>query len=120
MIVLADEDFDFTHVVLMRERGVDVITIAELGLASQQYDDEDVLRTATKQGRAVVTFNRVHFRQLHDVFPEHAGIILCKRNTPQKMLVDKIVTLVETVPDARGRLFRIIQDPNNQRRTPKK
>ncbi|MEL7159461.1 MAG: DUF5615 family PIN-like protein [Bacteroidota bacterium] len=109
MILLTDEDFDVPIAGRLRARGLDVVLLSELGLTNQGYDDKKVLQKATELGRTLVTYNRRDFRLLHELYPDHAGIIICKRNTPVTLLIDKIVALVESTPNPHGQLFRIIQ-----------
>jgi len=58
--------------------GHDVLTVQEAGEAGQSVPDEHVLAFASAKGRALVTLNRKHFIRLHNVNPEHAGIIVCR------------------------------------------
>ena len=50
--------------------------------------DEEVLAFATFEGRAVLTLNRKHFRNLHQLDAHHAGIVICTfdRNFPEQAL----------------------------------
>lgn len=73
----ADENFPLPVVTELRRLGHDVVTLQESGLARQAIPDEAVLSLASADRRAVVTFNRKHFIQLHRVVPDHAGIIVC-------------------------------------------
>lgn len=109
MILLADEDFDFPIVLKLRELGIDIITVADLLLDNQGTPDTDIYKVATDHGRAVVTFNRKDFLRIHNQSTRHSGIIVCKRNTPVALLVQKISDLVQSTVDFSGQLHRIVQ-----------
>lgn len=77
-----DEDaLDSDLVSALRARGVDVITAREAGLIEQK--DEVHLEYATRQGRALLSFNVGDFHRLHTSFlregKSHAGIILARQ-----------------------------------------
>lgn len=76
----SDENFPQPVVEELRRLGHDVLTIHEDGKSNQQYPDESVLQDATDYGRAVLTINRKHFRQLHRESDQHGGIISCTYN----------------------------------------
>ena len=62
----------------LRRRGFDVLTTIEAGRSGA--GDQEQLRFAVEEGRAVVTFNRGHFAQLHADYVaggrRHYGIIV--------------------------------------------
>ncbi|MBZ0169695.1 MAG: DUF5615 family PIN-like protein [Kofleriaceae bacterium] len=77
-----DEDaLDSDLVSALRARGVDVITAREASLIEQK--DEVHLEYATRQGRALFSFNVGDFYRLHTGFlrggKSHAGIILARQ-----------------------------------------
>jgi predicted nuclease of predicted toxin-antitoxin system len=51
--ILADENIDRRLVLLLRDAGLDLVTVVELGLAGSS--DATVLETATSAGRVVLT-----------------------------------------------------------------
>ncbi len=51
-----------------------MLTIHEAGKAQQSTPDDIVLKTASADGRAILTLNRKHFVQPHAKQPSHAGI----------------------------------------------
>jgi len=74
-----DEDaMDQDLVRALRVRGVDVTTALEAGMIAR--DDKDHLEYATRQGRALYSFNVGDFYRLHTEFlsegKSHSGIIL--------------------------------------------
>ena len=65
----ANENFPLPLVQGLRQFGHDLITIQETGKAEQRTSDEDVLRFAMADDRAVLTLNRKHFIRLHQEQP---------------------------------------------------
>jgi hypothetical protein len=65
----------------LRKRGIDVLTPLDAGML--QKSDEEQLRFATRQGRALYTFNIGDFCRLHSEWmtaqETHAGIILARQ-----------------------------------------
>jgi len=74
----SNENFPLPVVEKLRSLGHDVLTIQEVGKADQALPDTEVLAFATREQRAVLTLNRLHFIRLHRQQPAHAGIIVCK------------------------------------------
>ena len=72
--LFADHDFPLPAVVELRRLGHDVMTALEAG--QDKTPDEDLLTRATLDGRAVVTHNRIHFRNLHRKSIPHVGIFI--------------------------------------------
>ena len=65
----------------LRSRGVDVVTAADAGMIRRR--DEDHLRLATVQGRALYSFNVRDFHEIHTAWAasghNHCGIVLTKQ-----------------------------------------
>ena len=65
----------------LRSRGIDVLTAAEAGMIRQA--DEEHLSFATKEGRALYSFNVADFHEIHTQWTaagrSHCGIILCQQ-----------------------------------------
>ena len=57
--LLADEDVDARIVNTLRERGVDVVAVNELGYGGR--DDSDIYQLARKKNRVLLTFNGKDF-----------------------------------------------------------
>jgi hypothetical protein len=69
-----DEDLQAKRLVgLLRTAGHDVMTATEAGL--EGASDESVLSRAHCEGRAVLTRNVDHFRDMHDSGSSHSGIL---------------------------------------------
>jgi hypothetical protein len=78
-----DEDaMDSDLVSALHLRGVDVTTV--LDERKQGQTDEQQLRFAAEQGRAIYTFNQMDYMALHSGFLEqglsHAGIIIAPQS----------------------------------------
>ena len=76
-LLCADENFPAPTVDALRQLGHDIPTVAEANLAGLGVSDEDVLAFAHAGGRAVLTHNRKHFRNLHNSGCPHSGMIPC-------------------------------------------
>ena len=103
----SNENFPLPTVEKLRSLGHDVLTIQEAGKSDQAIPDEEVLAFAMRDGRAVVTLNRLHFIRLHRRMPQHSGIIVCKFDpdfSGQGQRIDKAIAGMESLA---GRLVRV-------------
>lgn len=80
--LLIDEDAQHRGLApALRARGVDVVTVHELGMLGA--DDEVILAQAAAASRTIYTFNASDFFRLHTQFTQqgraHAGIIIVPR-----------------------------------------
>jgi len=104
-LLFADENFPLPVVHALREKGHDVRTLQESGQGGLALPDEEVLRAATAEGRAVLTLNRKDFLRLHRSAPNHAGIVVCTFDPDFIGQARRIhETLVEPLA---GRVFRV-------------
>ncbi|NLY01471.1 MAG: DUF5615 family PIN-like protein [Rhodopirellula sp.] len=103
----ADEDFSHPVVEQLRRLGHDVLTAQEAGQADQGLADEDVLAFGVSQRRAVVTFNRRHFIELHRRLPSHGGIIVCTRDPDVVALASRIDQAIASRSALSDQLVRI-------------
>ncbi|MBL9159733.1 MAG: DUF5615 family PIN-like protein [Verrucomicrobiales bacterium] len=77
----ANENFHRGVVEMLREMGHDVMTTLEAGRSHRKIPDEEVVEYATQQSRAVLTFNRRDFIQLHkSLGGAHGRIVICHVN----------------------------------------
>jgi hypothetical protein len=106
-MLLADENFSFPAVVVLRQLGDDVLTIAELGKAGQKFPDEDVFARAVELRRVILTFNRKHFYKLHRMNTNHAGIFMYREDKNAEALAHRIHEKLASQPDFSGQLVRI-------------
>jgi hypothetical protein len=74
----SNENFPLPVVERLRALGHDVLTIQEAGKADQALPDEEVLAFASREQRALLTLNRLHFIRLHRQQPGHAGIVVAR------------------------------------------
>src|SRR5687767_8192623 len=79
-----DECVDQPCVVGLRQRGFDVVTAREAGTLTDPDDSQ--LAFATRLGRVLVSYNRLHFLRWHRVFEDqqrpHGGIVLVPQSPP--------------------------------------
>jgi type II secretory pathway component PulK len=94
-----DENMDPALAHALRKRGFDVIHTQEAGRSGRGIPDEAQLQFAAAQGRAIVTFNLVEFKQLAVRWlqegREHWGIIV----SPQR-----------SFRETQRRLIRLLND----------
>jgi len=102
-----NENFPFPVIELLREAGHDVITVAETGKANIAWADEEVLKFAAQDDRAVLTFNRKHFIRLHHQQQEHAGIVACTMDSDFAALSRRIDQAIRTLPSLQCQLVRV-------------
>jgi predicted nuclease of predicted toxin-antitoxin system len=78
---LTDEDITDVVAIGLRSRGVDAISVHEIGRSNQGIPDDEQLLYATEQGRVIVTYNRDDFQIIDARWREeerqHAGILWC-------------------------------------------
>lgn len=109
----ADEDFPFPVVRELRALGHDVLTTTEAGLAGLGTEDADILKEAIRRNRAVLTMNRRDFIALHSADPNHAGIVVCKRDPDSPALAGRIHAAVGSMGTTAGQLIRVNRPPTN-------
>lgn len=93
-----DEDVNVVLADFLRARGFRVTTTQEAGLIGRT--DEEQLAFAARQGKAILTHNRVHFEALARTYFEdgkaHAGIIIAVRRDC-KELARRVLTLLNSL-----------------------
>jgi hypothetical protein len=103
----SNENFPIAMVEHLRSFDCDVLTSYEAGQANQGIPDDGVLRFATAQNRAVITFNRDDFVALHRGGDRHAGIIVCKDDRDYLGQVTILHAYLQQVDSLVDRLIRI-------------
>jgi hypothetical protein len=103
----SNENFPLPTVEGLRALGHDVLTTHEAGKADQALPDAEVLAFATREGRAVLTLNRLHFTRLHQKRPDHAGIIVCKFDPDFASQGERIHKAIAGIESLAGRLIRV-------------
>ena len=109
----ANENLTFELVELLRQQGYDVLTSLEAGNANQRIPDDQVLRTATADNRAVLTFNRDDFLRLHRSGVNPSGIIICKDDSDLSGLSQALHDYLMTQEILQNCLLRVLK--KNQR-----
>ena len=107
----ADENFPFPAVEALRRLGHDVLTAQEAGQTGVGIPDEDVLAFAHADGRAVLTHNRKHFRNLHKAGIPHHGIVLCTEDPDFDSLAARVDRALSLVSDPTEQLIRVTRAP---------
>ena len=105
----SNENFPRRVVEALRSLGHDVLTSLEAGRANQRIPDEEVLRYATAEGRAVLTLNRRDFVHLHGAGPSHAGILVCTYDADTAAFAARIHAALEGESSMQGKLLRIVK-----------
>jgi hypothetical protein len=105
--LFGDENFPGPVVHELRALGHEVLTIQQIGRASESVPDDEVLATAVADGRAVLTLNRRHFKLLHARSAAHAGMILCKADNNFVALAARIHLAIQSAGDLAGQMIRV-------------
>jgi hypothetical protein len=103
----SNENFPLPVVERLRALGHDVLTIQETGNADQALPDKEVLAFATREQRAVLTLNRLHFIRLHRAQPAHAGIIVCRFDPDFEAQAERIHKAIAAQAKLVGQLLRV-------------
>ena len=106
-----NENFPLPAADELRRLGHDVMTVQESGLGGQAVPDEEVLRFATQQGRALVTLNRRHFVRLHEQSDAHTGIIVCTLDRDFTGLARRVAEAIRDGDHLGGKLIRVNREP---------
>ncbi|MBW4461628.1 MAG: DUF5615 family PIN-like protein [Nodosilinea sp. WJT8-NPBG4] len=101
----ADEQFPRPVVEAQRRFGHNVTTVQEAGQAGAA--DPDVLTFAIANQLTVLTQNRRDFIKLHQVNPNHDGIIVCSENRDFLELAQQINEAVCHEVTLQGKLLRV-------------
>src|SRR5215208_312294 len=116
MGLYADENIPLRVVEELRRLGVDVITAFEDGRANQAITDQELLARAIALGRAFLTLNRLDFKRLHLLTPNHLGIVICTEDpdrTGQAQRVAESIAAEETLQGLLLRVYRPAKAPKN-------
>ncbi len=106
-LLYSNENFPQPVVQELRRLGHDVLTVLEAGKAEQAIADDLVLMFASSLGRAVLTLNRKHFIRLHQLQPNHAGIVICTFDPDFFDQAERIHIALESQPRLSGELLRV-------------
>ena len=103
----SNENFPLPVVDALRKLGHDVLTTEDAGNSDRAIPDPEVLSFATAEDRAVLTFNRKHFIQLHKFGNSHAGIVVCTFDINFRELALRIDEEIKSADRLAGKLFRV-------------
>ena len=103
----SNENFPLPVVEALRRFGHDVLTTHDTGKSNAGIPDDEVLRFATANDRAVITHNRQDFIRLHRQNPDHAGIIVCTDNPDFPELASKVHAQLKILTSLHGQLVRV-------------
>jgi|688.fasta_scaffold21202_4 hypothetical protein len=82
-LYLDEDSMDWVLVEALRSRGIDIVTVQEVG--TQGYRDDEQLAWATAQNRVLYSHNIADFCRLHSEWLElgrlHSGIALMAQDT---------------------------------------
>jgi hypothetical protein len=96
---LLDEDVPPAVAAGLRARGVDAISVYEIGRAGQRIADGDQLAYAASEGRVLVTYNRDDFQALDGEWRRdgrsHAGILWCSDRIIPRRAVGAVISALE-------------------------
>lgn len=107
--LFADENFPLPTVDALRTLGHDVETAMDANRANLRIPDDEVLRYASGQDRAVLTLNRRHYFRLQRQGLPHAGIIACTWDPDFDALAGRINAELAGAADLHNRLLRVIR-----------
>jgi hypothetical protein len=108
----ADENFPYPTVEALRRLGHDVLTTGEAGQAGIGVPDAEVLVFAHTDGRAVLTHNRKHFRNLHKAGIPHSGVVLCTEDSDFESLAARINLALSITSALTRQLIRVTRPPS--------
>lgn len=92
---LLDEDITDSVAVGLRARGVDAVSVHEIGRSGQRIGDDEQLAYAVEQGRVLVTYHRDDFQDIDAKWREegrqHAGILWCLERTIRRRAAGDLI-----------------------------
>ena len=109
----SNENYPVGIVEELRKLGHDVLTAHEAGNAGRGVPDDEVLRFASAERRAVLTHNRRHFFRLHrGTDGGHSGIIACTYDPDEARQARRIHdAIAEAGGELAGKVLRVYR-PN--------
>lgn len=105
--IYTNENFPLPVAIELRQRGHDVLTTFETGMAGKRIADPEVLAFAISQYRILVTLNRRHFIRLHQIVPDHFGIIACTYDPDFTALAVRIHDVLKRLDTLTAQLVRV-------------
>jgi hypothetical protein len=103
----SNENFPLQTVLELRALGHDVLTTFEAGNAGQRIPDDEVLRFAAGDRRAILTINRRDFIRLDRGGLPHAGIVACTQDPDTQGQAMRIHEAVKQYDVLDGQVIRV-------------
>lgn len=103
----ADEQFPRPIVEFLRNHGHDVLTVQEAGQSGSS--DPDVFAFAIANNRTVLTQNRRDFVKLHQLQPNHAGLVICSSDRNFIRLAEQIHQAIAAEEFLQDKLIRVVR-----------
>ena len=105
---LLDEDMSQRVAEGLRARGVDAVSVHEIGRGNRRVPDEDQLNYAVEQDRVFVTYNRGDFQALDGQWRrqerQHNGILWCSERTIPRRAIGDLIRALEAAARQRTTL----------------
>lgn len=105
---LIDEDISHRVADGLRQRGIDALSVHEIGRAGRAVTDEDQLLFAAGEGRVLVTYNRADYQMLDTRWRtegrDHAGILWCTEQTLPRRAIGSLIRALEEMAEQPGPL----------------
>jgi predicted nuclease of predicted toxin-antitoxin system len=96
---LLDEDISYRVAEGLRQRGVDAVSVHEVGRAGKALSDEDQLAFAARDGRVLVTYNRADYQLLDATWRlkgrTHAGVLWCAEKSIPRRAIGDLIRAIE-------------------------
>jgi predicted nuclease of predicted toxin-antitoxin system len=101
---LLDEDLSHRVATGLRRRGVDAVSVYEIGRSNRRIPDSDQLDYAASEGRVLLTYNRADYQALDAQWRaqgrSHAGILWCAERSIPRRAIGDLVRAIEAAASA--------------------
>lgn len=116
MRFLLDENFPFSAVAFLRERGHEVFTLEET--CGRGAPDEDVFASAQALGAVLLTSDRDFYHTIPHLHPRHCGIVVVALRQPgREAILSRLGWFLSHIPPPHANRAYILRD-NTYRYTP--
>jgi predicted nuclease of predicted toxin-antitoxin system len=101
---LLDEDVSAPVAAGLRARGIDAVSVYEIGRSNQRISDPEQLQFAVEQGRVLVTYNRGDFQVLDALWQAesrpHSGILWCTDTIVRRPGIGELIRALSAMSEA--------------------
>lgn len=98
---LLDEDISYRVAEALRQRGVDAVSVYELGRGNRRIPDDEQLTFAADQGHVLVTYNRADYQALDAQWRvqgrRQCGITWCSERSVPRRNIGQLVRALEAM-----------------------